>query len=160
MISGLKRQGSLALFRAIFIVLAACFAFVLYACGAKGDAKAAGNKGEEAGGKVLIEKTGTIEPGDSTDPNHGNLAYDAYKFTAQPLDRVRVEVMTEAFSPLLKLLEVSTGAVIAEWDAQYPTGDEKALVYTIAGPGEYEVRVYAMRSGQGAYTVKLTIPGR
>jgi len=158
LISGLKRQGSLALFRVSFVVVAACFTFVLYACGAKGDAKAAGNSGEEAGGKVLIEKTGTIEPGDSTDPNHGNLAYDAYTFEARPFDLVRAEVLTEEFSPLLKLVEVSTAAVIAEWDAQYPTGDEKALVYTIAGPGEYEVRVYAMRNGSGAYSIKITMP--
>mgnify|MGYP005621900163 CR=1 FL=1 len=137
--------------------MAACFTFGLYACGNSSSEKDVGGKREETGSKTVIEKTGTIEPGDRTDPNHGNLAYDAYEFKASPLDKVRAEVETEDFSPLLKLVEVSTGAVIAEWDAQYPMGDEKALVYTIAGPGAYEIRVYAMSAGTGSYKVKITV---
>ena len=155
--SGLGQRGTLPLFSVILVVMATSSTLVLCACDGSSGEKAVGSSGEKSGGKTVIEKAGVIEPGDSTDPNHGNLAYDAYKFAARPLDRVRVEVATENFSPLLKLVEVSSGAVIAEWDAQYPTGDEKALVYTIAGPGEYEARVYAMRNGKGAYTAKITV---
>lgn len=103
----------------------------------------------------VIEKAGAIESGDTRDPNHSNSAYDAYEFEAETLDRIRVEVTAEGFSPLLKLMEVSTGAVIAEWDPEYGTGD--ALTYTIAGPGIYEARVYAMADGTGNYTLTITV---
>ncbi|MBN1150281.1 hypothetical protein JXA84_03550 [candidate division WOR-3 bacterium] len=102
-----------------------------------------------------IEKTGTIDESDPTDPNHMNFPYDAYTFEAVAGDKVRVEVMTEAFTPLLKLVEVSTGAVLAEWDSEYPTGD--ALIYVIAGPGEYEARVYSTNSGTGEYSLKIIV---
>jgi len=52
-------------------------------------------------------------------------------------------------------VEVSTGAVIAEWDPVYGTGD--ALTYTIAGSGSYEARVYAMEDGTGDYTLTITV---
>ncbi|MBN1151346.1 hypothetical protein JXA84_09025 [candidate division WOR-3 bacterium] len=103
----------------------------------------------------IIEKSGTIEEGDLTDPNHMNFPYDAYTFEATTGDKVRVEVTTEAFTPLLKLIEVSTGAVLAEWDSEYPMGD--ALIYVIAGPDEYEARVYSTNSGTGEYSLKIIV---
>ncbi|MGC9366107.1 MAG: hypothetical protein ACP5FK_03580 [bacterium] len=106
-------------------------------------------------GEMVIEETGTIDTDDITDPNHADLAYDAYTFEADRMDKVTVEVSSDDFDPLLKLVEVSTGAPLAEWDSQYPTGDN--LTYTIAGPGEYEVRVYALESGLGDYSVKITV---
>lgn len=42
--------------------------------------------------------------------------------TQVPVSMVAVEVTAEEFSPLLKLVEVSTGAVIAEWDPEYEAG--------------------------------------
>lgn len=104
---------------------------------------------------LIIEETGIIDSDDLTDPNHSNLAYDAYTFEADRMDKVTVEVSSDSFDPLLKLVEVSSGAPLAEWDSQYPTGD--MLTYTIAGPGEYEVRVYALESGLGDYSVKITV---
>lgn len=103
----------------------------------------------------VIEEAGAIESGDICDPNHNNFAYDAYEFEAETLDQVRVEVSAEGFSPLLKLVEVSTGAVIAEWDSEYETGF--ALTYTIAGQGSYEARIYAMENGEGHYTLTITV---
>lgn len=103
----------------------------------------------------MIEKAGAIESSDTCDPNHNDFAYDTYEFEAETLDRVHVEVTAEGFSPLLKLMEVSTGAVIAEWDPEYGTGD--ALTYTIAGSGSYEARVYAMEDGTGNYTLTITV---
>ena len=112
--------------------------------------------GEHDGEEItsVMEKTGAIGSGDTRDPNHGDLAYDAYKFEAQTFDLVRLEVAAEGFSPLLKLMEVSTGAVIAEWDPVYGEGD--ALTYTITGPGSYEARVYAIEDGSGDYTLVIT----
>lgn len=109
--------------------------------------------GEEVA--TVIEKAGAIESGDTRDPNHGDLAYDAYEFEAETLNQIRVEVTTERFSPILKLVEVSTGAVIAEWDPVYGTGD--ALTYTIAGSGTYEARVYALENGTGDYNLTITV---
>lgn len=103
----------------------------------------------------VIEKSGSIEEGDQTDPNHMNFPYDAYTFEAATGDKVRVEVTTEAFTALLKLVEVSTGAVLAEWDSEYPMGD--ALIYVIASKGEYEARVYSTNSGTGEYSVKIVV---
>ena len=147
-------MGTVLFFRVSIFAVSAFYGFALLGCSGNGGEKAAGSNVEEAGAKVVIEKTGVIEPGDSTDPNHGNLAYDAYKFEARPMSNVRAVVSTKDFSPLLKLVEVATGAVLAEWDAAYPTGD--ALTYTIAGPGTYEVRVYAMGGDTGSYSIKIT----
>lgn len=103
----------------------------------------------------VIEKSGSIEEGDLTDPNHMNFPYDAYNFEAVVGDKVRIEVTAEAFTALLKLVEVSTGAVLAEWDSEYPTGD--ALIYVIASNGSYEARVYSTNSGTGEYSVKIVV---
>ncbi len=118
----------------------------------------AGCGGGESNGEetvTVIERSGTIESSDTRDPNHSNLAYDAYEFEAETFELVRVEVIVEGFSPLLKLMEVSTGAEIAEWDPEYSTDD--ALNYTIAEPGSYEARVYAMQDGTGDYTLTITV---
>lgn len=109
---------------------------------------------QEPDGQV-IEKNGVIEPGDSTDANHSDLPYDAYTFTAKLGDKVTVKVVTEDFIPLLKLVEVATGAPLAEWDSQY--SQDAGLTYTIAGPGKYEVRVYAMQSGTGNYSLRISV---
>ncbi|RKZ07767.1 hypothetical protein DRQ25_10730 [Candidatus Fermentibacteria bacterium] len=113
--------------------------------------------GESAGDEIatVIEETGAIESGDTRDPDHSDLAYDAYEFEAEAFDKVRIEVTTEGFSPLLKLVEVSTGAVIAEWDPVYGTDD--ALTYTIAGAGSYETRIYAIDDDTGAYDLTITV---
>ena len=123
-------------------------ALILMNCGGGGEVD-----GEEI--TSVMEKTGVIESSDTRDPNHSDLAYDAYEFDAEKFDFVHVGVITEGFSPLLKLVEVSTGAVIAEWDPEYGTGD--GLTYTIAGPGSYEVRVYAIDDGTGDYTLIISV---
>lgn len=129
------------------LLLSAVLAAVLLAgCGG-------GSDGEETG--RVIEKAGEIESGDARDPNHSYFAYDTYEFEAETLDQVCIEVTAEGFTPLLKLVEVSTGAVIAEWDSEYSAGD--ALNYTIAGSGSYDVRVYAMEDGTGDYTLTITV---
>ncbi len=103
----------------------------------------------------VTDVTGTIEADDMHDPDHGNLAYDSYEFEAGTLDQVRIEVSTESFLPLLELVEVSTGAVIAEWEPEYSSDD--ALNCTIAGPGSYEARVYAQENGSGAYSLSIAV---
>ncbi|MEN8207769.1 MAG: hypothetical protein ABFR50_00810 [Candidatus Fermentibacteria bacterium] len=128
---------------------AALLAVIMLAgCGGGEDAEE-----EEVTGVVV--KTGAIESSDTRDPNHNGLAYDAYEFETEIFDQVRLEVTAAGFSPLLKLSEVSTGAVIAEWDPLYGTDD--ALMYTIAGAGSYEARVYAMEDGTGDYTLTITV---
>lgn len=104
---------------------------------------------------IVLEESGVIEAGDLTDPDHMGFSYDAYRFQARKWDRVTASVATDDFPALLKLVEVSTGAPLAEWDQQYPVGD--SLTYTIAGPGEYEIRVYAMRGGTGSYSVRIAV---
>ena len=105
-----------------------------------------------------LEETGTIEPGDVTDPNHSDLAYDPFEFQVEPLDVVTVGIEADGFNPMLKLVEVSTGAVLAEWDSQYTA--EECLTYTIAGAGVCQARVYALEHGTGNYTVSVTVIGR
>ena len=104
---------------------------------------------------LVVEHQGSIDAGDLRDPNHSDLAYDTYTFEAKKYDRVRVEVVVEDFVPLLKLVEVSTGAPLAEWEERY--SDEDALTYMIAGPGMYEARVYAIDKGTGAYTITIRV---
>lgn len=133
------------------VLIVALSALVPTACG--GTSETAGSANGSSG--AVVEETGSIDAGDTRDPDHLDLAYDAYTFEAVRGDRVVVDVTTEEFVPLLKLVEVATGAVIAEWDAAYPEGD--ALTYTIAGPGEYEVRVYAQEDGTGAYALSVSV---
>ena len=102
---------------------------------------------------MVVDEAGSIGAGDARDPNHADLPYDAYTFEASKWDAVVVEVTAEGFVPLLKLVEVGSGAVLAEWEEEY--SDEKALSYTIAGPDVYEARVYALEGGSGAYTLTV-----
>lgn len=113
--------------------------------------------GESNGGKMtrVIDESGTITSTDSRDPHHSDLAYDAFEFVAGPFDQVSVEVEAVGFSPLLKLVEVSTGAVLAEWDPEYSADD--ALNYTIAANGSYEARIYALENGTGNYDIAVIL---
>lgn len=119
-----------------------------------------GRKNEKSPAKnesrpVEINQAGIISPEDATDPDHAGLVYDPHIFNAEFGDKVLVTVQTEDFDPLLKLVEVSTGAVLAEWDPKY-SGTE-GLNYTIAGTGKYEARVYAMKKGTGNYSLTIQI---
>ena len=131
--------------------MAVLSAFMLAGCGGTSDTS--GSTGGGAG--TVIDQTDSIDAGDTRDPNHADFAYDAYTFEAAAGDVVVVDVAAEGFVPLLKLVEVATGAVLAEWEAAY--SDDEALTYTIAGPGEYEARVYALEDGSGAYTLRVRI---
>ena len=66
-----------------------------------------------------------------------------------------MNVDAKGFVPLLKLVEVASGAVLAEWEAEY--SDDEALTYSIAGPGTYEARVYALENGSGSYTLSVRV---
>jgi len=110
-------------------------------------------EGNVASVTILVDASGEIGPGDALAPAHMDLPYDSYTFGGTAMSRVCFEVMTEGFSPILKLVESSTGAVLAEWDAEYPTGDN--LVYTLAADGEYEARIYASGGGTGTYALKV-----
>ncbi len=103
----------------------------------------------------VITEAGTIEIGDTTDPNHSNLMYDEFEFEAERLERVHIEVRTGDFIPMLKLIEVETGAVLAEWEAEY--SPDKALNHIIAAPGIYEARIYATEDGVGQYSITISI---
>jgi hypothetical protein len=104
---------------------------------------------------IVMEEIGRIEVGDTADPNHSGLLYDGYVFSANALDSVAVVVRSEGFLPLTKLVEVETGAVLAEWDYEY--SQEEFLTYIIAAPGEYEARVYSVNSGTGDYKLTITV---
>ncbi|MFO7627829.1 MAG: hypothetical protein R6V62_11275 [Candidatus Fermentibacteraceae bacterium] len=126
--------------RTLFILCA-----TLVACG----------QGEPA--PVTIEATGVLTAESPVDSNHMNFHYTVHTFQGERWDRVNVELLSADFPVLLKLVETATGAPLAEWDQEY--SEETSLSYTIAGPGEYQVRVYSM-AGSGEYTVNITLkPG-
>lgn len=110
--------------------------------------------GSSGAAEVILEENGTIEEGDTPDPDHGGLAYDGYTFEAGQLDRISVSVRAEGFAPLVKLYEVSTGAHLAEWDSRY--SEEPSLAYTIASSGSYEIRVYSLDGGTGEYALQVS----
>jgi len=133
---------------------ALCAMILLLLAAGCGDGEGGGSEAAETGGETM-ELAGTIEETDSRDPNHADLPYDSRTFRARAGDTVIITVSTEEFSPLLKLVEVDTGAVLAEWDAEYPTGE--ALEYRIAASDEYEARVYATGGGGGAYRATIDV---
>lgn len=124
---------------------ATALAVLALACGGEPDASGSG-----AG----LEETGTISADDAADPNHAGLLYDGYVFSADAGRTVRAEVSAEEFTPMLKLVEVDTGAVLAEWDSAYATED--ALTYRLAASGEYEARVYSTE-GFGDYLLSVDV---
>lgn len=139
----------------IAVVLLMCFAAALLVAACGGSPDGDGQADTAGGSGVLIEETGSIEPADAQDPDHAGLRFDAYTFDARLGDAVAVRVEAEGFTPLLKLTEVATGAVLAEWEAEYSDAD--ALTYTIAGPGTYEARVYSLDDGTGTYRLTVTV---
>ena len=137
----LARAGLLAIVLTVGLV-----AIAFGGCGAAADT----GTGDPA---AVVEETGSIDTGDTRDPDHADLPYDAYTFDAAAGDTAVVTVDANGFVPLLKLVEVASGAVLAEWEAEY--SDDEALTYTIAGPGAYEARVYALENGSGSYTLSV-----
>jgi hypothetical protein len=132
----------------VLVLAAGLLAIVSAGCG-----EASGSGGGDSA--AVVETEGTIGPDDTRDPDHADLPYDAYTFEATQGDAVVAEVGADGFVPLLKLVEVATGAPLAEWEAEY--SDDDALTYTIAGPGTYEVRVYALEDGRGTYTLTVRV---
>ena len=114
-----------------------------------------GEEAQQTAEEEVLRLSGTIEEGDPQDPEFGNRLYDAHIFEAKMLDTVMVSVDTEDFSPVLTLEEVSTGAQIDERDPEYSA--EECLTYVIAGPGEYEARVYSEIGGGGDYQLTISI---
>lgn len=106
----------------------------------------------------VMEFREEISEDDERDPQHGDLVYDSWEFHASLLDSVALEVETESFQPLLKLVEGSTGAVLAEWDPEY--SDACGLEYVIASDGDYMARVYSMDGSTGPYSIRIEISGR
>jgi len=113
--------------------------------------------GQSEPAPVTTGATGVLTAGSPVDANHMNFHYAVHTFHGERWDRVNVELVSAEFPVLLKLVETSTGAPLAEWDQEY--SEETSLSYTIAGPGEYQVRVYSMEGfGEYAATITLT-PG-
>jgi hypothetical protein len=139
----------------ITVLLLACLAAALLAAACGGSPDGDGQADTAAGLGVIIEETGSIESADTQDPDHAGLRFDGYTFDARLGDTVEVSVEADGFTPLLKLTEVATGAVLAEWEAEH--SDDEALTYTIAGPGTYEARVYALDDGTGTYRLTVTV---
>ena len=119
------------------------FAFATSGCG---------NGSEKS---TVLQEEGILTGDEAPDPYHGQLPYDHFRFTASSLDTVSVLVDTDEFVPLLRLMEVATGAVIDEWDAGY--SDRDHMEYTIALSGQYEVRVYSTDDGLGEYSLTVTV---
>lgn len=128
----------------VLLLFVALMASSLFGCGEGGE-----------GVRLELEETGSIEPGDIQDIYHAGLAYDPFIVEATLMSTLEAEVTADGFSPMLKLIEVHTGAVLAEWDSEHSEDD--ALTYIIAADGEYEVRVYALDSGTGNYTVSISV---
>lgn len=110
--------------------------------------------GQDDPAPVITEATGVLTAESPVDTNHMNFHYSVHAFHGERWDRVTVELVSADFPVLLKLVETSTGAPLAEWDQEH--SEETSLSYTIAGPGEYQARVYSM-AGFGEFTVNITV---
>ena len=90
---------------ALRVVPALLISVVVVSCGGgEGDSE----NGIDTVSDIVIEETGTIQGSDQRDPNHGDLTFDPFFFEAGALDEVHLEVTSETFIPMLKLIEVST----------------------------------------------------
>ncbi len=135
---------------ALRVATALLISLVTVSCG-----RGEGERDVDRVSNAVIEETGTLEGSDQRDPDHSDLIFDPFLFKAGAFNEVHLAVTAETFSPMLKLIEVSTGAVLAEWDSAYSEDD--MLRYTIAAAGVYEVRIYSTDGGEGDYTLLITI---
>lgn len=96
--------------------------------------------------QVLLDPEGD----DAADQSRGQWPVDGEPHRALP-GLVGLELLPERLDPA----RCRTGAPLAEWEAAYSYGD--ALTYTIAGPGTYGARVYALEGGSGTYTLTVRV---
>ena len=137
--------------RSIWRVLPAMLIYMLVTSCGGGESES----GMEAVSNVVMEETGYLEGSDQRDPDHSDLSFDPFLFEVEAFDKVHIELTAEGFISMLKLVEISTGAVLAEWDSEY--ADDDMLEYTIAASGAYEARVYSMDGGEGEYAIVITV---
>ncbi len=117
-----------------------------------------GGENQSADNTRTMEFSGSLGIDDRTDPDFCGRIYQSYRFSARPMDSVAIIVDEADFDPLLMLKEVSTGAELAQWDPEY--SGQPGLTYRIAGPGEYEARIYSRNDSLGSYSVVITVDGR
>lgn len=99
---------------------------------------------------------GTLTSGDpETGSGH---AYDAFTFRAREGDRFAIDLISEAFDPLVRVGQGRAGAFseLAMNDDGMETGLNSRLVFTAAADGDYIIRATPLSQGDlGAYTLML-----
>ena len=101
-----------------------------------------------------IEGTLTVRDPESV----GGQAYDAYSFRARAGDAVVVDLVSDAFDPVVRIGRMRAGAFeeLAMNDDTLDTGLNSRLVFSAAEGGEYIIRATPLSAGdEGAYTLSL-----
>ena len=85
-------------------------------------------------------------------------AYDAYAFRAREGDRFTIDLIADAFDPVVRVGEMRAGEFVelAMNDDTMETGLNSRLIFTAGTTGDYIIRATPLGAGdEGAYTVAL-----
>jgi hypothetical protein len=88
-------------------------------------------------------------------------AYDAFSFRARAGDRFAIDLISDAFDPVVRVGRMQNGAFteLAMNDDTLETGLNSRLIFTAVDGGEYVIRATPLvAGGEGAYTLALA-PG-
>jgi hypothetical protein len=88
-------------------------------------------------------------------------AYDAFSFRARAGDRFAIDLISDAFDPVVRVGRMQNGAFteLAMNDDTLETGLNSRLIFTAEDGGEYVIRATPLvAGGEGAYTLALA-PG-
>jgi len=89
----------------------------------------------------------------------GGQAYDAYRFRARAGEPVVIDLVSDAFDPVVRVGRMRSGAFdeLAMNDDTMDTGLNSRLVFTPQDGGEYIIRATPLSpGGEGAYTLSLS----
>ena len=116
----------------------------------------AGRPGRPAAIRVGQSVQGALSAGDPE--SEDGLSYDAYTFRALAGERFAVDLVADAFDPVVRVGQTRAGEFIelAMNDDTMETGLNSRLIFTAAEDGDYIIRATPLSPGaEGAYTLAL-----
>lgn len=114
-------------------------------------------RGPELAAAQTIEIGGSVEGTLSEDDGQGvgDATADAYRFSGQEGQRIRIEMSSDAFDTYVELFDANRVS-LAEDDDGAPEGTNSRLVFTLPRTGDYFIEARAFTESTGAYSLSVS----
>lgn len=114
-------------------------------------------RGPELAAAQTIEIGGSVEGTLSEDDGQGvgDATADAYRFSGQEGQRIRIEMSSDAFDTYVELFDANRVS-LAEDDDGAPEGTNSRLVFTLPRTGDYFIEARAFTESTGAYLLSVS----